>query len=390
MFARISTLDEYRAAVADKPEIREMDIGNGTVSFCYMISDEHTFNDAWSRECRGIVFDKSLGKVVGRPLHKFFNVNEREETRAENLDWSKVVRVMDKRDGSMIHSVWTMDGIRLKSKKTFDSDVAKAAEDWMHSEPDLKVWRFLNSVTARNATAIFEWTAPDARIVLFYPEAELRLLHVRNNETGEYLDAEVMKAWAGEFGVKCVDEVDEFFDVMDLYKDGVWVGSVRALDWKEMLEAAKTREGVEGWVVQFQNGDMVKLKTDWYLKRHRAMTFLRERDVAQLVLDEGLDDLKSLLVGDGVDIQPILAVEERVLHDLRQLALAVDLAIAEDLALDRKSFAIKHKDTEHFGLKMTKYLGKEPDFKEYFERHLLRENYSLRQIALLDSVAEAE
>ena len=372
MFARIESLDEFRAKVAHKEEIREMDIGHGVVSFCYMIAAENTFDDAWSREARGICFHKGNGEVVGRPLHKFFNVNERESTRVENVGWNRAHRVMDKRDGSMIHTVWTVDGVLFKSKKSFESDVALMASKWVHEQEGLKVWRLSSHVVSRNATAIFEWTAPDARIVLPYSTAELRLLHVRDNISGAYWPLDALEVVAKEFDVGLVDE----------YPLG--------LSNAEMPELAKATENVEGWVVQFDDGEMVKLKTEWYLKRHRAMTFLRERDIAQLVLDEGLDDLKSLLVGDGVDIQPILAVEARVLHDLRQLALAVDLAIAEDLALDRKSFALKHKDTEYFGLKMTKYLGKEPDFKEYFERHLLRENYSLRQIALLDSVAEAE
>lgn len=387
----ISNINEFRSKVAHKEEIREMDIGADSVSFCYMIAAEGTFDDAWSRECRGIVFDKASGRVNGRPLHKFFNVGERESTRVENLDWSKVVRVMDKRDGSMIHTVQTASGVRLKSKKSFDSDVAKAAEAWMRAQPGQHVLSFVNSVAARNSTAIFEWTAPDARIVLFYPEAELRLLHVRHNETGDYLDGEVMKAWANMFGVKVVDEVDEFFklttdvDVDDFVTEEDWV-----FDAKALLDAAKTREGVEGWIVQFENGEMVKVKTEWYLKRHRAMTFLRERDIAQLVLDEGLDDLKSLLVSEGVNIDEILKIEARVLHDLREVAMSVDMIYEEDKGMARKDFAIKHTGHKHFGLLMAKFVGKEPSFKDYFERNLLKDNYSLRQLALIPSVAEGD
>lgn len=386
----ISNTNEFRSHVAHKEEIREMDIGADSVSFCYMIAAEGTFDDAWSRECRGIVFDKASGRVNGRPLHKFFNVGERESTRVENLDWSKVVRVMDKRDGSMIHTVQTAQGVRLKSKKAFNSEVAVAAEKWMRDQAGQHVLSFVNSVAARNSTAIFEWTAPDARIVLFYPEAELRLLHVRHNETGDYLDGEVMKAWANMFGVKVVDEVDEFFDVQDVYKDGAWVGQTRTFDHREMMEAAKIREGVEGWIVQFANGEMVKVKTEWYLKRHRAMTFLRERDIAQLVLDEGLDDLKSLLVSEGVKIDEILKIEARVLHDLREVAMSVDLVYEEDKGMSRKDFAIKHNGHKHFGLLMAKFIGKEPSFKDYFERNLLKDNYSLRQLALVPSVAEGD
>lgn len=384
----ISNINEFRSKVAHKEEIREMDIGAGSVSFCYMIAAEGTFDDAWSRECRGIVFDKASGRVNGRPLHKFFNVGERESTRVENLDWSKVVRVMDKRDGSMIHTVQTASGVRLKSKKSFDSDVAKAAEAWMRTQPGQHVLSFVNSVAARNSTAIFEWTAPDARIVLFYPEAELRLLHVRHNETGDYLDGEVMKAWADMFGVKVVDDLTDRFVSED--------GNTSVFDFSNeyiqrfLRDLVQKTENVEGWIFQFADGEMVKLKTEWYLKRHRAMTFLRERDIAQLVLDEGLDDLKSLLVSEGVNIDEILKIEARVLHDLREVAMSVDMIYEEDKGMARKDFAIKHTGHKHFGLLMAKFVGKEPSFKDYFERNLLKDNYSLRQLALIPSVAEGD
>jgi RNA ligase len=377
----ISNIDEFRSHVAHKEEIREMDIGFDSISFCYMVAAEKTFDDAWALECRGIVFDKVSGRVSGRPLHKFFNVGERESTLPENLDWSKVVRVMDKRDGSLIHTVQTAHGVRLKSKKTFSSAVALAAEKWMREQPGQHVLSFANFVTAQNLTAIFEWTAPDARIVLFYPEAELRLLHIRHNETGDYVAGNILKEWAEKFNVNVVDEVDEFFEAQ---------GSQTTFNHRKMLEAAKTREGIEGWVVQFENGDMVKVKTDWYLKRHHAMTFLRERDIAQLVLDESLDDMKSLLVSEGVNINEILEIEERVLHDLREIALTVDMIYSEDKNLPRKDFAIKHSSHKYFGMLMAKYSGKEPSFKDYFARNVLKNNYSLRQLVLVPSVAEGD
>jgi RNA ligase len=394
---KINDINEFRSKVSHKEEIREMDIGEGCTSFCYMVAAEGTFDDAWSRECRGIVFNTSLGTVAARPLHKFFNVGEREETRVENLDWSKVVRVMDKRDGSMIHTAWTMNGLRLKSKKSFDSDVAKAAEDWMHSQPGLNVFKFCTRMQAMNKTAIFEWTAPDARIVLFYPEAELRLLHVRDNESGEYMHPEDLRKWAAEFGVSVVDEVDEFDNVELASPDEMsqlGVTYVRSFDFKRLMDAAKTREGVEGWIVQFENGDMVKVKTDWYLKRHRAMTFLRERDIAQLVLDEGLDDMKSLLVGEGVDISEILKIEAEVVRQINEVRSWVDGVIAKDGKMDRKEFALQYQKSHNeygwFGLLMARFSGKEPDYQAWYERNALKEKWSLRQLSLVPSVAEAE
>src|SRR5690606_28317835 len=110
-----------------KEEIREKEIIPGYVSFCYMIAGEDTFDSMWTQECRGIVFSQRTGKVVSRPLHKFFNVNERPSTRADLLKWDDVALVMDKMDGSLISTVITENQVILKSKKAVDSAVAIAA-----------------------------------------------------------------------------------------------------------------------------------------------------------------------------------------------------------------------------------------------------------------------
>ena len=381
----ISDVNEFRTNVAYKEEIRESVIGVNLLAFCYMVSAEGTFDTEWLRECRGIVFNSDTGRVAGRPLHKFFNVGERESTRVENVDWSKVVRVMDKRDGSMIHTVKTYDGFGLKSKKTFDSDVAVAAAKWVAAHPEYTA--FCKYLISRNQTGIFEYTAPDSRIVLAYSEPEMKLLHVRDNVTGEYSSRTDLIEMCEEFGVMYVDEVEEFFDEVDR---SYGYSLCYSFNIKRMLEAAKTREGVEGWVVQFADGNMMKVKTDWYMMRHRAMTFLRERDIAQAVLDESLDDLKSLLVGEAVDISEILEIERQVLHDIREIIMTVEMLYNSACALDRKSFAMKYQGTEYFGLLMAKYIGREPEYKHYFERNILKDKFSLRQLVLIPSTAETE
>lgn len=370
----IKSLNEFRSNVISKEEIRENSIGKNLNSFCYMISSEETFNDAWARECRGIVFNSNTGHVVSRPLHKFFNVNEREETRVENLDWSKVTRVMDKRDGSMIHTVITDDGFKLKSKKTFDSDVAKAATAWLETQEGNSARRVCQYAASNNLTAIFEWTSPDARIVLFYPEKKLTLLHIRDNVTGEYFPHHKLEL------IKQITNVDLVLNLVTKY----------GISGTDLLKQAQSEENIEGWIVQFEDGNMVKIKTKWYLERHRAMTFLRERDIAESVLNESIDDLKSLLVTENVNIDEILQIEVRVLHEICKLTLDVNSIFETDKHLSRKDFAIKHTGSPIFGLLMAKFTGKEPDVKGFFERTMLKDMFSLRQLALFPSVAEVE
>jgi RNA ligase len=258
----------------------------------------------------------------------------------------------------------------LKSKKTFDSDVAKQAMKLITSPGYEGYVRFCSMLMANDETAIFEYTAPDARIVLSYDKPQLKLLHVRDNATGAYWVGPYLRSYAEMYGVEVVDEVKEFFDAPaeDAYSNA------QRFNINRMLEAAETREGIEGWVIQFEGGEMVKLKTKWYMERHRTMTFLRERDIAEMVLNESLDDVKAMLVGDGVDITEILKIESDVITEIRWLEAEIEATYEPDKKLSQKDFAIKHKGHKLFGLLMSKYVGKEPDVKGFFEKTCSRIN----------------
>lgn len=368
-----------RLEVADREEIRFMKQPNGTTVCSYIVASADTFRDSYSREARGIVFDAN-GKVIARPLHKFFNVNERPETQVHAIDWSKVRRVMLKRDGSMIHTVaFPEDGrnFTLKSKKSFESDVAKQSKKWMLSRDNYV--KFCSDMTDAGRTAIFEWTSPTARIVVGYKQDEMQLLHVRDNTTGMYLMQEELEALCAKYDITLVEEAPF---LSKGYKPPFPQEFVQGL--------VATTENIEGWVIQFANGDMVKLKTKWYMDRHHAITFLRVRDIARMVVDETLDDLKAKLVGDGIDIAQINEIEEKVVREIDYIIERVETLYEVNKHLERKTFAILMKGHPLFGLLMQKFSGKEPDYKGFFAKTELDEMFDLTQLNLTDSVAEVE
>lgn len=368
-----------RLALADREEIRFMKQANGTSVCSYIVASADTFRDSYSREARGVVFDAN-GKTIARPLHKFFNVNERPETQISAIDWSKVSRVMLKRDGSMIHTVaFPEDGrnFTVKSKKSFESDVAKQSKKWLLQRENFI--RFCTDMTAQGKTAIFEWTSPTARIVVGYKQDEMQLLHVRDNDTGVYLNETELQALCAKYDIPLVESVEIFPRDYE-----------PAFPQECIRDLVETTENIEGWVIQFQNGEMVKLKTKWYMDRHHAMTFLRERDIARMVVDETLDDLKAKLVGDGIDIAQILEIERRVVEQIEMLERSVNELFKTTEGKDRKTVALEHRSHPHFSMLMQKFSGKEPDVKAFFERHMLDSMFTLTQLNLTDSVAEVE
>ena len=380
IFPVVTDLELFKVSVGDKPEIRFMDQDNGTTIVSYIVSDETTFDNVYALECRGITFNKD-GKIISRNLHKFFNVNEKPITQVNLIDWTKVTRVMQKRDGSMICLVdhpSALGNFSLKSKKSFTSDVAVSASKWMSDKHNYL--DFCTSMMDLGMTAIFEWTSPTARIVVSYDQDMLTLLHVRENMSGQYLSQVELNALSVKYSIPLVENVDD-------------VHALVLKDPKLVQELADTVEGIEGWVFQFENGDMVKWKTKQYCELHRSMTFLRERDIVEMVLNETVDDLKALLSGQGVNVAEIVEIENRIVKDLDTIINIVSIIVENNKDLDRKSIALKlgNQGINHpyFVLIMQKYSGKEPDYLGFYKKNYLQ-NVPLRQLNLMQSTAEIE
>lgn len=362
LFPEITHIDQLREKVGQVKEIRFSPQPNGTTVVCYMISDEDTFGGEhaeWKRECRGITFDKR-GKIAARPLHKFFNVGERPETQATLLDWGTVSRVMSKRDGSMIHPVIVGPKAFMKSKKSFESDVAQAANALM--EKNRNVWHFCWDTLINGYTPIFEYTAPNARIVINYgSEPELQLLHVRHTIRGDYMPKEVVKSWAKDYNISVVEDFERE------------VG-------QDFLVEMQNETDVEGYVFQFSSGDMVKAKTPWYLELHHAVTFQTYRSIAEMVLGETLDDYKSYLSQVGGSMDVVHQIEHQVVSEINEIQKEVDEVFEVVKNRVRKEVAIEYNKHRYFKLIMDKYSGKEINYKDFYRKAFLKERFSVEQI----------
>lgn len=357
-FPQIRTIDDIRPFVKDKKEISFIKGPEDSTIVCYQFQDSNTFDSPQAAECRGIVFDRN-GNVAARPLHKFFNLGEKGET-VDSLDWSRVTRVMDKADGSMINTVWLDGKLWLKSKKSFNNKQVEMAWEWLRRPENRDLLANCNTLAFYGWTVIFELVSPSNRIVVAYPETQMYLLHVRSNYTGEYLS----RYFLGEL----------------LHGTCRHVGHLPTDEARWAVEqSAPELTNAEGYVLQFDDGNMVKVKSPWYLQLHRTVSFTRERDIAEAAVEERLDDIKAALSSMGVNLASVEAIEADVMHRLLMAAATADSAvtIAQAAELGRKDFALRYKDHPMFGLLMAKYLGKEPDYKDWFKKHVLKQTYSL-------------
>lgn len=322
---------------------------------CYMVASPDLWDKRLATECRGVVFN-AQGDCISRPFNKFFNVGECEATQLHNLP--DLTEVLEKRDGSMLVPVLVGGQIAWKTKKSFYSDVAVDAAKNVPSE----VIELAKDILEMNMTPVFEYTSEQNRIVLDYgSEPNFVLLAIRRNETGEYASHDTMNAIAEAYGVEVIKKYD--------------------LSLQDCLNQVKTLENFEGWCLRDSaTGFYVKLKTEWYLRMHRARTELRERDVADMVIEETVDDIKSALSLDGFDLTPIEEIEKSVACELSELRNIVEdfVDMIED-ETDFKAIALRFKDYTTFSLIMSVVRGKEPDYKRYWVNNF-RENYSLKPV----------
>lgn len=364
-FLTINSLDDLLPFVEEKKEIHVRTTEDGFTTVIYRFMDSNTFDTIESLEARGIMFD-DLGTVISRPLHKFHNLNAThsginsytKEYILANKD--KVAAIFEKLDGSMISTANYHGQVRLRSKGTFDSDVVKLAQKIYDADPAIQY--FCEMCIRENWTATFELTHPEARIVLDYKQPQLRLLHVRNNVTGSYLYGHLPDI--------------EYCPQVPLS----WLETILS---DEHLENLKDKEG---YVIQFKDGDMVKIKCPWYVSLHKTVTFVRKRDIVELVLNETLDDVYEAFEKLGIDTKKVQEIEHKVVQELIEIEQAVEKLHNATKDLERKEVALEYCNNLYFGMMMSMRDGKEIKTKEWYRKNILK-TWSLQAV---DNIGEKE
>ncbi len=372
MFPSIARLSDLLPFVKDQPAIRaRTHEANGLTVVCYAVVDEEVFegeNASYERECRGVTFARD-GSIAARPLHKFFNIGERPSSQPDALDWGNVTRITLKRDGSLVTPARvTDDAWVLKTKRSFDTRETRVAQRVVDDAPGGKAW--IDRLVAAERTPCFEVTSPRCPIVLPYEADELTLLHVRENVSGRYLSDAEVGALDSPFP-RTPDLKSQFVDAPG--------GSV---SWERLRRAAETAEGIEGWVIEFAGGEMVKLKTAWYARLHHAVTFTRWRDIARAVVEGTSDDLKAAFALTQRSPEPIRRVEHTIHARMRSIETEVATVAADGRrrGLDAKAMALAHRTHPLFPLIMNAFRGKAIDVLDWYAKLELERDWGLEQV----------
>lgn len=310
-FPNIEHLDQVTPHVSfDRGFVVSRRPDHTVIDYVYTVPE--TFSSAMALECRGLKFDRD-GRIIGRPFHKFFNLGERQ--RIEQIDWSAPHHVLDKLDGSMVHPV-RLDGATVFMTRMGATGQAAAAQ--RHADPGLL--DLADHLLAGGISPIFEFTAPDNRIVVAYERPALTLLAARAMVSGTYLPQAELVRLGARFGVAVVRAGPPLADAA------------------AFVARARREAGIEGYVLAFEDGHRLKLKTDGYVLRHRALTGVRlEKTVLAWVAAGAVDDVVPILPEAAA--ARLLAYQATI--ETRAAAHAADIRAfaAEHRGLPRKDYA---------------------------------------------------
>jgi T4 RnlA family RNA ligase len=323
--------------------------------FNYRLAGYSDFADNEAFELRGLTYvfneDGTLFKAY-RLLHKFFNLNQVEETQYSRFKDKETLSVYVKEDGSVGSFIRLPNGKAVaKSKMSFESDQALGMNRIYERNKEIR--EFVEWALDNDIVAVFEYVAPHNRIVLKYDKEEMILLRMRSNSTGEYLD-------------------------LDDYRDKI--GSIKTpmkcdMTLDDVVEAAKTQEGIEGWVVDM--GMLVKVKTAWYSSLHGLLTddIYRENRIVERILSDDIDDVLGQIPEDEKEarerIEKVIAAVSTEMNrrvaamkseyaKFAELRAGMDCAESMKTELARKAWAMSHRKDPLFAEVMSMAKGKDP------------------------------
>lgn len=322
--------------------------------FLYRLAAYTDFSHEHALECRGTMFhiDSEVPELVSKPPEKFFNLGENPFTMFEKDEGNIKYLVnhsemaMVKEDGSLISTFINQNReLNLKSKGSLKSDQALDAMGWLEENFYLK--SKIQCYAQAGYTVNLEWTSPNNRIVLGYDKPALVVLNVRHNETGDYVDYEMLETDFGKHLVKLV--------------------------CASKLSTFREHKGIEGYVVRLSSGQHVKLKTDEYCVLHHNKDHVNSpRRLFEACLDEVTDDLKQLFEDDQQALNTILDMEQLVKDVLLDMVCVVEGYWMENSTLSRKDYAIKAQkklNKLQFGLTMMMYTGKVPAYRDVLKKN---------------------
>lgn len=321
--------------------------------FSYEIPKTSEFNIPGALDSRGTLFyvnlDSQEAQLLALPMRKFFSLGETLES--QKLRYQDAVSAYIKEDGSLLTSYVCPEDKLLKFKSQKQPTFKEYDVVLKSVSPELN--QELTELWHQGICVDMELTTPKNRVFLEYDTYTVHVLLARNWQTGEKIN---------------IRQIAENYPAIKSH----------LVKQVPVSEIDLNKKGIEGYVVEMNDGSLYKVKTIPYLSMS-AVINMQDRTkekiyMYQAALDGVMDDIKSLYHyrthSPNFPIKEILEkleqTEEYAKRTYLDLVKTVNQLHEDHKHLDRASYAkTMQSHPQYMPLLMSLYAGKTVDFKAW-------------------------
>jgi len=296
---------------------------------------------------RGIMINSAALEIVALPFLKFFNEFEYEQMNV-GIPTSEKYWITEKLDGILIIPYTTDNDLKFSTRGSFDNEYVRKANEVA----------YFDYLPVDKYTFMFELVSPEysGHLVTRYDNDDLVLIGMRDNATLRLLSP---------------PEVVDFARKNDLHHYALYDDSLDKI--KSVLNNIEGNT-LEGWVVFFESGFLMKLKRLEYINLFRIYKKLNEKTVLKLLIENNFHDF--LVMSDEEVRATLLSIKNSLDdHAERFISFIKDVfyAIPQEIRADRKSFFLyigKKNYSRIIKLFLKKFYvnGNESDLKKMYYR----------------------
>lgn len=242
--------------------IQEKKFGNIS---SFNFTEKAFYDKVWDEQTtksRGLYLDTLKGKVVARAYDKFFNINERPETKFDMLQYKLQfpVTAYVKENGflGIVSYNEYEDDLLIASKSTLDSQFAKWFREMLYEKVSAdNIQEMKKYIKEHNVSFVFECVdMKNDPHIIEYQNSELFLLDIVQNDMNfSKYEYDTMVDITNQFGLTPKEKAFEIATWQEFF------------DWYyDILEEDYEYDGrkIEGFVIEDSVGYMTKLKLTYY------------------------------------------------------------------------------------------------------------------------------
>ena len=257
-----SSVADTIIALRSNRYIQEKKFGNIS---SFNFTNKAFYDKVWDEQttkARGLYLDTMKGKVAARAYDKFFNVNERPETKFDMLQYKLQfpVTAYVKENGflGIVSYNEYEDDLFIASKSTIDSQFTQWFREMLYEKVSSEnIQKMKEFIKGHNVSFVFECVdMKNDPHIIEYPNSELFLLDIVQNDMdfAKY-EYDTMVDIANQFGLTPKENAFEIATWQEFF------------DWYyDILEEDYEYNGrkIEGFVIEDSVGYMTKLKLAYY------------------------------------------------------------------------------------------------------------------------------